>query len=159
MQKNNMFVPPALEEIARQDELNQKPDTEPTARKTVQEPAILVVDDNSDIRDLTSRLLEPLGLPVYQAENGYDAMHQLTKNPLIALVILDLMMPGQTGDKMFLELRKSFPSLPVIVCTGQTLQDAEGRFNEEKPDLILTKPIQASHLVRSAATFLDDLGF
>ena len=159
MHQNRMFVPPALEEIASQDEQNQHPEPVASTRETVQEPAILVVDDDSDMRDLTTRTLKPLGLPILHAEDGYDALHQLTKNPLIALVILDLVMPGQSGDKTFRELRKSFPRLPVIVCTGQDLHEAEERFKEQQPDLILTKPYQPSHLVRTASTFLADLGF
>lgn len=159
MQENRMFVPPALEEIAAQDEINQHTDQHADKRETVQEPAILVVDDDPDMRELTTRTLKPLGLPILQAEDGYDAMHQLTKNPLIALVILDLVMPGQSGDKTFVELRKSFPRLPVIVCTGQDLAEAEDRFKDQMPDLILTKPYQPAHLVRTASTFLADLGF
>ncbi|MGA0333090.1 MAG: response regulator [Kiritimatiellia bacterium] len=160
MEENQMFVPPALTDIASADERNQNMDSPANPkRETAQEPAILIVDDDAQMRDLTQRTLSPLGLPLIQAEDGYDALHQLTKNPLIALVILDLMMPGQTGDKTFREIRKTFPALPVIVCTGQGLEEAEGRFGDLKPDLILIKPFQPSHLLNSASTFLADLGF
>lgn len=161
MEENHMYVPPALIEIASRDEANQKTPIplKEEKRQTAKEPAILIVDDDPTMRDLTQRTLAPLGLPVIQAEDGYDAMHQLTKNPLIALVILDLIMPGQNGEKTFLEIRKSFPALPVIVCTGQSLTEAESRFGENKPDLILTKPYQANHLFKTASTFLADLGF
>ncbi len=162
MQDNRMFVPPSLEEIALEDEAQQKQETAeaaPQTRQTTQEPAILVVDDDPEMRRLTSRTLSPLGLPIIEAENGYDALHRLTQNPLIALVVLDLVMPGQDGDKTFMEIRGKFPSLPVIICTGQTLEDAEGRFVDNKPDLILLKPYQPSHLSSAASTFLSDLGF
>jgi len=160
MQENRMFVPPTLEEIAAKDEQNQSA-TEASSerRKTDKEPAILVVDDDEDMRQLTSRTLAPLGLPIIEAEDGYHAMHQLTQNPLIALVVLDLIMPGQGGAKTFEDIRDQFPSLPVIICTGQTLEDAESRFSDRKPDLILTKPFQPSHLNSAASTFLADLGF
>ncbi len=159
MQDNHMFVPNALEDIASQDEENQQDSNATNKRETSQEPAIFIVDDDPVMRDLTLRSLLSLGLTLIQAEDGYEAMHQLTQNPLIALVILDLIMPGQNGDKTFLEIRKNFPSLPVIVCTGQDLADAESRFGILKPDLILTKPYQPSHLLKSASTFLADLGF
>jgi excisionase family DNA binding protein len=159
MVENQMFVPPALEEIASEDDQNQKTDASSDKRETAQEPAILIVDDDEVMRELTKRCLAPLGLPVLLAEDGYDALHQLTKNPLIALVVLDLMMPGQTGDKTFIEIRKTFPELPVIVCTGKGLSDAENMFDGQQPDLILTKPYQPSHLTSSASTFLADLGF
>jgi len=163
MQDNRMFVPPSLEEIALEDEAQQKQESSgggtTETRETTQEPAILVVDDDSDMRRLTSRTLAPLGLPIIEAEDGYDALHRLTQNPLIALVVLDLVMPGQGGDQTFMEIRAKFPSLPVIICTGQTLEEAEGMFVEHKPDLILLKPYQPSHLSSAASTFLSDLGF
>lgn len=162
MKANQMFVHPSLEELAVQDQAKQDHDSGTSAApdgKIAQEPTILIVDDDPTLRDLTTRTLEPLGLPILQAEDGYDALHQLTQNPLIALVILDLIMPGQTGEKTFLEIRKAFPVLPVIVCTGQDIEEARKRFNEQKPDLILTKPYQPSHLIHSAETFLADLGF
>lgn len=160
MQGNQMFVPPALEEIAEEDEANQHTDsTDHDARKTSQEPAILIVDDDENMREIATRTLKPLGLPILEAEDGYDALHQLTKNPLIVLVILDLIMPGQTGDQTFLELRKTFPSLPVIVCTGQDMKEVEETFKDQRPDLILSKPYDPTHLANSASTFLADLGF
>jgi CheY-like chemotaxis protein len=159
MQSNQMFVPPALEEISAQDEANQHPEKETEERKTTQEPAILVVDDDKDMREIAKRTLKPLGLPILEAVDGYDALHQLTQNPLIALVILDLIMPGQTGEKTFRELRKTFPRLPVIVCTGQEMDEVEEAFKDQRPDLVLTKPYNPTHLANSASTFLADLGF
>lgn len=165
MRENRMYVPPTLEEIAAEDEQRQAgeetsaPPSPGADRETDQEPAILVVDDDSNMRQLTSRTLTPLGLPVIEAEDGYDAMHRLTQNPLIALVVLDLIMPGQGGAKTFEQIRDTFPSLPVIICTGQTLEEAEKMFGDRKPDLILTKPYQPSHLSSAASTFLADLGF
>lgn len=162
MEKNQMFVHSSLEQLAARDLANHNPVSEqslPKAGKIAQEPAILIVDDDPNMRSMTSRTLESLGLPILQAEDGYDALHQLTQNPLIALVILDLIMPGQTGEQTFIEIRKAFPELPVIVCTGQDIEEARNRFKQEKPDLILTKPYQAAHLINTAATFLADLGF
>jgi len=159
MQENNMFVPPALDDLAAEDEANQQTESSSEKRETTQEPAILVVDDDSDMREVADRTLKPIGLPILHAENGYEAMHHLTKNPLIALVVLDLNMPGQPGEKTFVEIRKTFPGLPVIICTGQTHEEAAERFSEQKPDLIMTKPYQSSHLFGAASTFLEDLGF
>lgn len=157
MEKNDMFVPPALQAMAEEDRKNQNRGG--GGEDPAREPAILIVDDDENMRELISRTLKPLGLPMIEAEDGYDALHQLTRNPLIALVVLDLIMPGQGGAKTFMEIRQSFPSLPVIVCTGQSMEDAESMFQDLKPDLILTKPFQPSHLSSTAATFLEDLGF
>lgn len=162
MEANHMFIHPSLEELAARDQVNQNlasgTNIQPDGN-IAQEPAILVVDDDPEMRNLTRRTLEPLGLPILQAEDGYDALHQLVQNPLIALVILDLIMPGQAGEKTFIEIRKAFPVLPVIICTGQDIEEARNRFIEQKPDLIITKPYHPTHLINSAATFVADLGF
>lgn len=155
MAECSLYVPPMLEELARNDIVAHSSVME---RKTTEEPAILVVDDDPVMRQLTSRTLAPLGLPVIPAEDGFDALHQLTKNPRIALVILDLVMPGQGGGKTFEQIRDIFPTLPVIICTGQAQEEAEAIFQNKKPDLILTKPYQPSHLASAAAAFLADLG-
>jgi len=160
MKGNSMFVPRTLEEIANEDELNNAaPGVSIEERATTSEPAILVVDDDDNARLLAVRTLSRLNLPIIEAEDGYDAMHKLTKNPHIALIILDLIMPGQDGAKTFLEIRKANASLPVIICTGYPPDESEKLFGEVEPDLIITKPYQPSHLVNAASTFLADLGF
>ncbi len=156
MKGNDMFVPPSLEEIAAEDEANQKQGTD--NRETSQEPSILIVDDDPEMRRLTTRVLKPLSLPLLEAENGYEALSQLTKHTNIALVILDLIMPGQPGDEAFKEIRKHFPVLPVIVCTGQSMEEAEAVFQDPKPDLIITKPYQPNHLLGACSAYLEDLG-
>ncbi len=158
MRDNAMFVPPMLESIAEEDLAVQGSAAALPRRETNQEPAILVVDDDSVVRQLTVRSLSPLGQPILQAENGFEAMHLLTKNPHIALVVLDLVMPGQGGGRTFEQIREMSPKLPVIICTGQSLEEAESIFGDNKPDLILTKPYQTSHLVTAASAFLADIG-
>jgi excisionase family DNA binding protein len=160
MRLNSMFVPPSLLETADKDEQQQAGKTyKSNYRQTEVEPAILVVDDDPDMRLLLRKTLETLGLPIVEAEDGYEALHHLTQNPLIALVILDLVMPGQHGTKTFEEIRSKFISLPVIICTGHTLEEAEKILGDQTPDLIVTKPFQTSYLQSVASTFLSDLGF
>jgi len=67
---------------------------------------------------LAVRTIQKLNVPVLQAENGFEAMHLLMKHPETALIILDLIMPGQDGVKTFQEIRKMNESIPVIIVTG-----------------------------------------
>ena len=165
MKENSMFVPAALEEIAREDELNHGSPSDTVVdifqedRNTKQEPATLVVDDDASARVLAVRTLGRLGLPIIEAEDGYDAMHKLTKNPHVALIVLDLIMPGQDGARTFMEIRKQNKSMPVIVVTGFPPDESEKLFGEYEPDLVITKPYQPQHLQNAASTFLADLGF
>jgi len=153
MQENGMFVPPGLEQLARY-ELE-----DPAAPPPEVEPAILVVDDEADMRKMVTATLQSLGLPVLTAENGFEAMHKLMVHPNIAVVVMDMMMPGQGGATTFELIRKESPGLPVIMVTGMDPDDAAARFTDLRPDFILTKPFNGSHLREICATYLNDLGF
>ena len=82
--------------------------------------AILLVEDNDDIRELYGALLRREGYEVYEAENGQVALEQLHEmhgNP--CLVLLDLMMPIMSGPELLKVLHEShrLASLPVVVLS------------------------------------------
>ena len=166
MKSNSMFVSQALQELADEDEkANQgsgavESTEDPVKERitTSKEPSILVVDDDANARALAVRTLQKIDAPILEAENGYEAMHMLTKHPEIALIILDLVMPGQDGVKTYVELRNQNISLPVIIITGYPPNDSEKVFGTMEPDLILSKPYQPMHLLNSAKAFMQDLG-
>jgi CheY-like chemotaxis protein len=83
-------------------------------RKTV-----LVVDDESDIRDFLSDLLDDEGYAVLTAEDGVEAMEMIVKAPP-DLILLDLMMPRETGTDLYRRIhqRKDLKTIPVIVISG-----------------------------------------
>lgn len=156
MRGNSMFVPQSLAEMAERDEkaVGHGEDE----KKTSKEPAILIVDDDSGARSLAVNCLQELKLPILEAETGYEAMHILTQRPEVALVVLDLVMPGQHGSKTFEEIRKLHEGLPVIVVTGYMQQGTESLFGDIAPDLIMTKPYDPEDLIQAAQAFLSDLG-
>jgi CheY-like chemotaxis protein len=67
--------------------------------------AILVVEDDEDIRDLVTDILENEGFQVESAANGAEGLRKLEKMPVPTLVFLDLMMPSMNGWE-FLDARK-----------------------------------------------------
>ena len=154
MRSSNMFIPDMLAELAQHD---QPPQDEPS-RTTSSEPAILVVDDDASARGLAVRCLAKLSMPILEAETGFEALHLLTQRPDVALVILDMVMPGQHGAKTFIEIRKQYPQIPVIVVTGYPVEEMRQRFAGDTPELMLSKPYQPSHLVDAATAFLADVG-
>jgi len=96
MLEHGMFVPPEVREMARIDR-RQTAET----GKGADEPGVLVVDDDHLSRMVVMRALECLQMPILQASTGYQALHILTENHLVALVVLDLVMPGQHGVDTF----------------------------------------------------------
>jgi two-component system phosphate regulon response regulator OmpR len=80
-------------------------------------PHLLVVDDDSRIRDLLSRFLLAEGYRVTTAETAADARAKLA-GLRFDLLILDVMMPGETGFDLARDLRVS-SSVPIIMLTAR----------------------------------------
>ncbi|WP_374654453.1 response regulator [Dongia sp.] len=82
---------------------------------------ILIVDDDREIRDLLSRFLEKHGFRCSQAADGRDMRRQLA-DARIDLIVLDVMMPGETGLQLCAQLRAdrntALSRLPVIMLTA-----------------------------------------
>jgi excisionase family DNA binding protein len=156
MRKHSMFVPQSLEEMASVDAntMGEESDETPTSL----EPGILVVDDDAGARAMAVRCLTKVGLPIFEAETGFEALHILTQHPEMALVVLDLVMPGQHGADTLREIRKQHDKLPVIVVTGYAAEGNDKLFGELGPDLIMTKPYEPKDLIQAAQAFLSDLG-
>lgn len=86
---------------------------------------VLVVDDEPMIRELASRTLERRGFAVFQADSGKAAIALLeAKAAAIAVVILDLTMPGLTGEQTLSILSARWPALKVILMSGHNVQGA-----------------------------------
>jgi DNA-binding response OmpR family regulator len=78
---------------------------------------VLAVDDEPKILEAVSALLESKGFNVFPAENGRQALEIFNRENM-ALVILDLMMPGMSGEEVCLAIRKK-SRVPVIMLTAK----------------------------------------
>jgi len=104
---------------------------------------ILVADDESYIRSLTSRMLKTAGFDVLLAENGIDAIRLFRENSdKIGCIILDLTMPEMDGHEALIELRKINNSLPIIISSGYSEIDITPQFEGENISGFLQKPYQ-----------------
>jgi ammonium transporter len=92
---------------------------------------VLVVEDDSSIREMIRRTLEKETWEVAEAENGRLALEHLT-NITPDLILLDLMMPEMDGFQFIAQLRHkaAWQSIPVIVITAMDLSEEErGKLN------------------------------
>jgi CheY-like chemotaxis protein len=78
---------------------------------------VLVVDDDSSIRDLMVMLLEEAGYEVSTAEDGLGALAQIRRLPP-AVIISDLNMPQMSGFELLSVVRRRFPEIPVVAMSG-----------------------------------------
>jgi len=81
------------------------------------ESAILVVEDDSNMRLALSKSLGGQGYPVVLAHDGYEALECLEKQPAW-LVIADVNMPGKGGIEMLREIRAGGNPIPVVLMTA-----------------------------------------
>jgi two-component system, cell cycle sensor histidine kinase and response regulator CckA len=83
---------------------------------------ILLVDDEDMILEVGARVLEKLHYAVLKAENGRDAIALFARHSdQVALVILDMNMPGMSGGVVFEELRNLKPDVKVLLTSGYGL--------------------------------------
>jgi signal transduction histidine kinase len=79
---------------------------------------VLLVDDDTEVTTATVAMLEQLGHRVVVASSGASALEVLRAEMPIDLVITDHAMPGMSGFDLADRIRKTWPSLPIILATG-----------------------------------------
>lgn len=108
-------------------------------------PHILIVDDEQEIRELLSRFLENHGCRTSMAADG-RAMEKALSDSGIDLVVLDIMMPGEDGLVLCRKLR-SYSNLPVIMLTAMSEETDRIVGLEMGADDYLTKPFSPRELL------------
>lgn len=109
---------------------------------------ILVVDDEADIRDLVSGILEDEGFSPRTAANS-DGVFKALRERLPALVVLDVWLQNSALDGIGIlqEIKKVHPELPVVIISGHgTIETAVAAIKKGAYDFI-EKPFNADRLV------------
>ncbi len=115
-------------------------------------PHLLVVDDDRRIRDLLSRFLLSEGYRVTTADTVPDARAQL-EGLRFDLLILDVMMPGETGFHLMRELRAS-SNVPIIMLTARAEPQSRIEGLAIGADDYLAKPFEPKELSLRIANIL-----
>ena len=120
---------------------------------------ILVVDDELDMRTYVTTLLETSGYRPIAAKDGVQGLELARKNKP-ALIILDVMMPKDSGINMYREIRKdpTLKEIPVIMLSGLSRktfyhsQKVLDEYNGEKipePEAYIEKPPEPDELLQA----------
>lgn len=107
---------------------------------------LLVVDDDTRIRNLLNRYLMDQGFRVTVAADAAEARRKLESLDF-DLIILDVMMPGESGLSLTESLRESRGSLPVILLTARSEADSRIAGLEAGAEDYLSKPFDPRELV------------
>jgi two-component system phosphate regulon response regulator OmpR len=118
----------------------------------LQDPHLLVVDDDERLRTLLQRFLSSNGFRVSAAANAADA-RALMKSMAFDLLILDVMMPGESGFDLTKSVRAN-SSVPILMLTARG--EAEDRIKglEHGADDYLAKPFEPRELLLRVSALL-----
>ncbi len=111
---------------------------------------ILVIDDEADMRKSLRLVLTRAGYDVVEAENGEKAIEAIKSAEgahMIDTIICDVYMPKMNGLEAVAYFRSQFPSVPVIVLTGQTDKQWADLFFKQGVSDYLVKPVEPGKII------------
>ena len=107
---------------------------------------VLVVEDNPDIGEFSTQLLEDLGYRTVLARGGSEALRMIDDNPDgFDLVLSDVVMPGMDGVTLGQEIRRRLPSIPIVLNSGYSHALADG---DRHGFSLIQKPYSVDELSR-----------
>lgn len=114
---------------------------------------VLVVDDEKDVVEFLTDLLEDNGYEVTAAYNGVEAMELISKEKP-DLILLDLQMPEETGTGLYRKLhdKKQFRDIPVVVISGLAGRDVA----VSKSVPVIEKPPEEQEVLRAVGKALGE---
>ncbi|MBA4396111.1 MAG: hypothetical protein C0394_01785 [Syntrophus sp. (in: bacteria)] len=117
---------------------------------------LLLVDDEEHLLETTKLLLEQYGYQVLTAESGEKAIEIFSSEKTkIALVILDLLMPGMGGIKSFDALRNLDPNIKIIISSGYMASSKQRDVMDKGAAGFLQKPYRRLDILKLVRRVLD----
>jgi DNA-binding NarL/FixJ family response regulator len=103
-------------------------------------PKILIVDDNSVLRETTRSILESKfpALRVYEAADGKEAFAQIQYH-LPDLILMDIRLPDENGLQLTRKIKHLYPKMVVIIFTSYDLPEYRKAAFENGAELFLSK--------------------
>jgi DNA-binding LacI/PurR family transcriptional regulator/signal transduction histidine kinase len=108
---------------------------------------ILVVDDEPSVLRASERLLKRMGFSVITAHDGQHALNIFQDLfDTVDCVLLDISMPGMGGLTVMKELRRIHPSIPIILTSGYSEEQAGNLHDQTAPSAFIQKPYDSARL-------------
>jgi DNA-binding NtrC family response regulator len=117
---------------------------------------ILLVEDESFVREVTREVLESAGYQVFSARNAVEATNIFEQaESEIDLLLTDVILPGENGRLLGAKLQQKNPGLKILYVTGYAAQmETKGKDND-----CLAKPFSTDTLLQRVRRILDEREF
>ena len=139
---------------------DQKADMDSSMKGTLAKGSetVLLVDDEDVILEVEQAMLEKLGYSVIIAGGGEEAIEVIRqRGDEVDLVILDLIMPGMDGGRVFDEIKKIRPQIKVALSSGYSINGQADRIMKRGCDGFIQKPFNILELSQKVRSVLDKL--
>jgi signal transduction histidine kinase len=114
---------------------------------------VLLVDDDSAVREVTAAMLRDLGYIVLEAGSGGGAFDLLERERMIDLIVMDFAMPGMNGAEVARQARVDRPNIPILFITGFADRGALAGIDGA---LVIGKPFSRDELADKVAQVLRE---
>jgi PAS domain S-box-containing protein len=135
----NVYLPASEKTIIREEAYEQK--------ISVGSETILLVDDEAMIIDVSVQMLNKMGYKVLTAHNGKEAIKIFKQNnDKVAIVILDLIMPGMGGGEVYERLKGIDANVKVLLSSGYSVNGQAAEILNRGCDGFIQKPFKLNQL-------------
>jgi signal transduction histidine kinase/DNA-binding response OmpR family regulator len=144
--------------------LSESPAEEPSVEEVIAPrggtETILVTEDNEEVRELTTHVLQEFGYTVIEAVDGEDAVRKFEENKdRIELAILDIIMPKKSGKEASEAIRAMKPGIQFLFTSGYTADIiTKAGISEEEGAHFIQKPSTPHNLLVKVREILDKKG-
>jgi CheY-like chemotaxis protein len=124
--------------------------------ENLQGRTVLLVDDDARNIFALSSVLERHGMNVLTATTGNEALSLIHSTPDVAIVLMDIMMPGMDGYRTTQMIREdpSYRRLPIIALTAKAMKGDREKCLEAGASDYLAKPVNTEQLLSALRTWL-----
>jgi CheY-like chemotaxis protein len=125
------------------------------SERRFQSAAILLVDDDAAVREVTAATLHEMGYATIEVGSGGAALEVLESHPKIDLILVDFAMPGMNGAELARQVHVRRPALPILFITGYADRTALAGVSEDR---IVGKPFVDEELATKVQDALSGGG-
>lgn len=129
---------------------------EQAAEVDLSDDLVLVIEDDDSVREAAEDILELQGIQVLSAGDGSAGLTLYQEQMEdIDLVLLDLTLPGMSGEETLRELKRMNPDVRVLLCSGYGLNEVASHLIDNGTVAFLQKPYDGDKLVEALSRQLD----
>ena len=125
-------------------------------RPTVGSGTLMVVEDESSVREMTTMVLRRAGYDVHPVADGAEAIRRLEALATpIDVLVTDVVMPGMSGIELAEQVLDRYPTAGVVLLSGYTAETLDLERVVSRGGIFLTKPAPTEELLAAVASAVE----